>query len=448
MINTINNSIQLSITLILWAILGIIDPNIGMLFISISIFVFISKEFYTEIFIGFLFILVFSDNLEEGLFGFAKTYKPLYALLLMLVLFTKRKENKVDFLIFKKFIPFLIIAAFALFFASNNLVDGIQKTISYTFLLLTVPYFIVINFERRGAHFFKTLIYFIITILVIGILLRYVNYDLVISHGNRLRGIFGNPNGLGIFLILTFIIIFIVNKYFPNLLSKREKIIFYLIILYSILQSGSRTALISVFLFYLLYRIQSLPIILRITLFIGIILFSQFLFANIADVVASIGMEEYFRINTLEEGSGRFIAWKFAWENIQKNIVFGRGFGFDEFLMRSNYENLTKLGHQGGVHNTYLILWLNTGLIGLLAFLRGFFLVFIKAAKNSTMALPAMVAVMFSINFEPWLAASLNPFTILFLVIITIMTDVSIQIGRSNYIQALDDDEKAIESLA
>jgi hypothetical protein len=30
---------------------------------------------------------------------------------------------------------------------------------------------------------------------------------------------------------------------------------------------------------------------------------------------------------------------------------------------------------------------------------------------------------MFSINFEPWLAASLNPYTTLFLIIVTLLTE-------------------------
>jgi O-antigen ligase len=78
---------------------------------------------------------------------------------------------------------------------------------------------------------------------------------------------------------------------------------------------------------------------------------------------------------------------------------------------------------EGGVHNSYLILWLNTGLIGVIVYFRSFFLSFFKANKNTKLAFPIMFSVMFSINFEPWLMSSLNPFTIGFLLILTLMTE-------------------------
>src|SRR5690606_21275266 len=133
-------------------------------------------------------------------------------------------------------------------------------------------------------------------------------------------------------------------------------------------------------------------------------------------------LEKSFRLETLQQGSGRTIAWEFAWKNIQESLFIGKGIGYDEYLMRENREFLSKAGHEGGVDNTYLIVWLNTGLIGLLAFLRGVFLLFIKGAKNNSYAFPALFAILLSINFEPWLAASLNPFTSMFLIIVTLLT--------------------------
>jgi O-antigen ligase len=144
---------------------------------------------------------------------------------------------------------------------------------------------------------------------------------------------------------------------------------------------------------------------------------------NYGQIITALGLENFFRLETLQEGSGRLVAWDFAWQNVQKSFFIGKGFAYDEFLMRSNSRYLTRLGHEGGVHNTYLILWLNTGFIGLLLFLRGFLLLFIRASKFSSDALPIMFVIMFSIMFEPWLAASLNPFTIIFLTVATLIYD-------------------------
>ena len=46
---------------------------------------------------------------------------------------------------------------------------------------------------------------------------------------------------------------------------------------------------------------------------------------------------------------------------------------------------------------------------------------FFNAAKNSGLALPILFACLFVANFEPWLAASLNPFTIQFIICIAVI---------------------------
>ncbi|MCB0482743.1 MAG: hypothetical protein KDC83_15040, partial [Flavobacteriales bacterium] len=73
------------------------------------------------------------------------------------------------------------------------------------------------------------------------------------------------------------------------------------------------------------------------------------------------------------------------------------------------------------VHNTYLILWLNNGIVGLIAFAFGLVTAFVKASKNSYLAFPVLFAALFQANFEPWLAASLNPYTIVFFFLIPLL---------------------------
>jgi len=165
---------------------------------------------------------------------------------------------------------------------------------------------------------------------------------------------------------------------------------------------------------------------------------------NLLAIISYLGLEEYLRVETLEEGSGRLIAWQFAWENIQDSMLIGKGFMYDLILMRTNFDWLSRAGHEGGVHNSYLILWLNTGLLGIVFFFRAFFLLFLRAAKLNAVAIPAMVAVMFSIFFEPWLAASLNPYTIVFLVVLTILSSPEIngvRLGEDGKIIREEDEE-------
>ena len=142
----------------------------------------------------------------------------------------------------------------------------------------------------------------------------------------------------------------------------------------------------------------------------------------VLNILASIGLGSTLRLESIDEGSGRFIAWRFAWVEIQRTaLILGKGLGYDEYFMRKNFNTLSKLGHEGGVHNTYLILWLNTGLVGLILYFSAFFWLFIDAFKDNKYAFPTMVAVLTSISYEPWLSASLNPYTSIFLVIISLM---------------------------
>lgn len=79
------------------------------------------------------------------------------------------------------------------------------------------------------------------------------------------------------------------------------------------------------------------------------------------------------------------------------------------------------LGHQGAAHNSYLTFWLDTGLIGLILYLLGLFFTFVKASFSNKYAFPVLYAVLFSNNYESWLTASLNPFTIQLLFILTVI---------------------------
>lgn len=290
-------------------------------------------------------------------------------------------------------------------------------------LFYSVPIFVKRLYKEYGDDFLRNLIYFLVSLVICCLLLRFYSYDMAVSHGNRLRGLFGNPNGLGIFLILVFSAFFILTNLKPDLINRKEKWFFYIVILLCTFSTYSRTALVSVLMLMFVSRIFQLSNFVGILFFVTAAIFYNYIMDAFLYLISVFNLNQDLRVESIQEGSGRFIAWKFAWDNIQTSIFIGRGFSYDESLMRANFYYLSRLGHEGGVHNTYLIIWLNTGLIGLLLFLRGFFLSFIKAAKHTWIAFPFMFVIMFSISFEPWLAASLNPFTILFLTILTIISD-------------------------
>ena len=156
-----------------------------------------------------------------------------------------------------------------------------------------------------------------------------------------------------------------------------------------------------------------------------IVLVYDYVFILGLTMIDQLGLGNQFRLEgaqSIENASGRTIAWRYAWEEIQKNMFFGRGWSYDEYwIFGPIQKTLNLLNHQGGVHNVYLILWLNTGAVGLLLYLFSFIQLFFEAAKNSGLALPILFACLFVANFEPWLAASLNPYTIQFIICIAVI---------------------------
>ena len=175
----------------------------------------------------------------------------------------------------------------------------------------------------------------------------------------------------------------------------------------------------------------------RISTFLGIISFVAFVgigelvSSNLPAIITAMGLQDYLRVDSLADGSGRYFAWNFAWQelNTQGFFLFGGGFDNEAWVMKEARAYLESLGHQGGVHNTYLAFWLNTGIVGLILFLRSFVLIFIKASKNTPISMAIMFSVLFSILYESWLAGSLSPYTTMLLIILTIVSEDEIMIS-------------------
>lgn len=420
MTEVIRNNVQLWGIMLLWVLSGIYGGPAAYGVVMLSIVLFWRRGMYAELLLGFWFILIMSDSLEYQM-AWAKTLKNLYIVALAGILIVDRKQFAPFNGIYKKFIPFFIVAIVALI-NSPVMTDAMQRTLSYVLIFLVAPNYITIAFRERGAHVFKDILYLAMAILLVGLLLRFVMPEVAISHGDRFRGVFGNPNGLGLFMIVVFVLFYVVDELY-QLFTRNERILFYLLLGASLFLSGSRNALISITLFLLFARVFRMSFGIGLISILVVFMAYQVISANLFTIIHALGLEEFLRIESLESGSGRLIAWQFAWTTIQDNVLLGRGFSFDLHLMRSNFDWLSRAGHEGGVHNSYLILWLNTGLIGVVLYFRAFFLLFVKAAKKHHLAVPSMVAVLFSVSFEPWLAASLNPYTIIFLIFLTIFTE-------------------------
>jgi hypothetical protein len=418
----LRDELQFLLLILFWVGVALYGGPLLFVVLPLSVFLMRSKELWAEMLFGFIIILVLSD-MEKDVFPgmrIIKSAKNAYLLSLAAILVIDQRKFIPTSSLFSIFLPFFIYSIFPIVF-SNSIFISIQKTISYGLMYLIIPNYVLFNFRRQGWRFLKNLTWFIAIVLFSGYVLFYGRETGYVS--GRFRGILGNPNALGIFSFLAMILFTTVNIDRRNLFPIGQKILIYGVILLSIVLSGSRTALISTAIFLVFQRFFSRSPFLGFIALLAAIGIGEVVSSNIEVIVRSLGLEEYFRLETLEGGSGRYFAWQFAWVHIQDYFVFGGGFANDEHIFGKWRRYLEMMGHQGGAHSTYLSMWLNVGIVGLLIFLRSLFLVFIKAAKIAPVSLPILFSVLFSITYESWLVGSLNPFTILLLIIMTIITE-------------------------
>lgn len=382
------------------------------------LFLMLNRGMYLEILLGFFLILIWSDSRSASL-QFAATIKNMYLPFIALITLKEMRAQLHVIQFYKYFIPFFCIAVITIFL-SPNMSLSFQKTVSYILFIVFIPNYILIVYQKYGITLFKSLVYFAALILSIGILINFINPDFTNLVG-RFRGLLGNPNGLGLFCFLFILLFTTLNEHYPNLFTRNEKIVIYGLSFFCLIKCGARASLIATLLFFFFKRFYKISALVGFVIFILTLFIYQLVSDNLVNILISLGLAEQFRVESIENGSGRIIAWKFAWDQIQYNFFFGKGFSYNEYLFRQYYDYLSKLGHEGMAHNSYLTFWLDTGLVGLVLFLGGLLTTFLKAAKKSKLAIPVLYAVLFSNYYESWITASLNPFTIQLLFILTII---------------------------
>lgn len=408
---------------LIWVLAAVFAGPIVFALLPLSVFFIRSREMWPEMFFGFLLVLVLSDVAKDAFISMNvfKSAKNTYIVVLAVVFFLHREHFAPYARVFDIFLPFFLFSIIPLVF-SNTILIGIQKTLSYALLYLIVPNYVLYNFRRSGWQFFRNLIWFMVIILLAG-LITYLYGDWYSHVNGRFRGLFGNPNGLGIFCYLTLVLVTVAISINRDLFSFYQKVFIYGVILYFLFASGSRASTTSVLIFMIFHRLVARSPFLGFVLFLAAIGVGEVISSNLPVIVEALGLEKYFRLRTLESGSGRYFAWEFAWTHIQDYFVVGGGFGNDEFIFRKHRFYLWRMNHQGGVHNSYLSFWLDVGIVGLLIYLRSFLLMFITASKAVPMSLAVMFSTLFSIMYESWLVGSLNPFTIVLLTTMTMVTE-------------------------
>jgi len=419
MVTLLRDNMQFLIFMIIWLLAGAFAGPLVFGVVSLSVLLLARREYLTEVFVGFWIVLIWSDSRISSIV-FTGQLKVVYILLLVVVMFIRRKElAEVPKTLFRLFIPFFVWILIMVL-DSPDMFESIKKTLSYILLFFIVPVFVGYMMRKDHRHFMRTLVFFVGIYLTIGLLLKYISPEPVFLAG-RYMGLMGNPNGLGVLVALFAILFDNFNRRDSETFTKREKFVFYSLLLLSLFFCRSRSAFFMLVIYFAFSRLRLLGGFLGVLTFISLLFSYAYISENLESIVQSLGLQEFLRVDSLDSASGRFIAWNFAWENIQDQFFVGRGYNYTEFLFGKNYQMLSRMGHLGNAHNSFLTFWLDTGLIGLVLFLIPFVLLFVRAAKVSNASVPAMYAILFSAMFESWLIGSLNPFTICMLTILTVM---------------------------
>jgi O-antigen ligase len=423
MLEFVKENSQFYMLILIWVIAGIIAPELAMVVIPLTLMLLKNKGKYAEIIVAFAILLYFSDNRKHE-FAFAGKTKDIALVLVSAFVMFDSKQFFSKSKFWYPFAAFFAVASISMF--RNPLpMLAFQKTLSFALMFIYIPnYFTREIAIDRGERMLKLWIWSGTVLYVVALALSVIlpiDYTYLVG---RYNGLLGNPNGIGSFSTVFFIMIMLTLQKHPKMFTTPQLVLIFGVLVLSVLMSGSRNCIFSILIFLFFSRFYKISYWVGFVIVIVVAILFQIINENLPAIINAFGLGDYFRVDHLEDGSGRLIAWTFGWQEIQNNFMLGRGFSYEETLFEENKYWLNDLGHLGGVHNTFLALWLNTGIIGLIVYLVGFFKNFFKAASVNYMALPTMFAILFSCMFEAWFQGSLNPFTIIAILNITLLQHV------------------------
>lgn len=300
---------QLVLVMCVWLAVGIIWQQAVYALLPLSVFYFKSRDLWPELLFGMLLVLVLSD-MEKDMFPVMKVFKDaknFYVLAISMLLLLETKRFAPLSSVFNIFLPFFVYALVPLVF-SNALFTSIQKTVSYGLMFLIVPNFVLYGFRRQGWVFLRNLVFFMTLILLFGFVVNAIDYEFAHVAG-RFRGLFGNPNGMAIYCYLLLMLASVVNALNKDLFSFRERLVVFGTIIYFLIMSGSRASLASSAMFLIFHRFFAYSALLGLVGLVFMILAVEVVSSNLEALIGALGLEKYFRLETLEEGSGRYFAW-------------------------------------------------------------------------------------------------------------------------------------------
>lgn len=277
-----------------------------------------------------------------------------------------------------------------------SLKDHYRKYIS-TIIIITAyftGYQVILKYKpdfqilRHLAPYFIFTTVFVILSPMIGLSATY-EFAKTGFEGERNIGFFGNPNEAGAFANYTLAILLTL------LMSSKNKIIYLLLIIGSIyvtittFSKAAFLAMVLILIFYLLYtffhfsktRLKTK----LITLFLSFFLFFSvsFIINNLDVLIKNLSWGQTYRVIAVAEllqgkisersTSERDVLWKHAVSIIPDRIVMGHGLG--------TFHKLNSGPKRFGVHNTFLMIIGESGILPFLLFILFLFIIIMRLKR-------------------------------------------------------------------
>ncbi|MCO6494637.1 MAG: O-antigen ligase family protein [Bacteroidetes bacterium] len=370
----------------------------------------LSKNRLGDALILFLVILLFSDSVMP-MFERAGNAKEFVVMMLFVYIITKT-ENPIKNSLISYFWAYLFVALLGLVLVNFEFI-GFQKLVSYGLMIFIVPAAVLHLLNKPGGIvFLRKLLFVFVFLYGLSILMAQVNPD-GFAHFGRFNGIHRNPNGVGIFSALFVMCIALIRDKYPKLFSNTMFWAFIGVFLITIVISSSRSALLALIIF-LIFRTVRIKFFMGLVITLVIASSYAVITVWVEKLIIDFGLQSEFRLNTISYASGRIYVWDACWREIQSHYWLGYGFTYAEYSHWDQkwYAEIPMLIHNyGNIHNSYLTIWLNTGLLGLVTFLSGLIYLVFKAQRKSPSIAPMFFGAVVIAIFESYMVASLNPYT-------------------------------------
>jgi O-antigen ligase len=248
----------------------------------------------------------------------------------------------------------------------------IERSTTILFLYISVFWIIWKYAYNEGPEkVVRLVLQALLIILILSYFLILINPSDSFMIG-RFRGLFQNPNSIGLICAILLplgIWDFLMTK-------KKSALLLLILMLLSLFLSGSRgslqAALVSSGYYLFIRRKKYRPLVLFSFISIMLVLFW------VIETVAITYFKSYIRADSIPELGGRLGIWQEAVRLIMENPIFGRGFGVENKIFALKFTTHQARGQISYVHNSYLGMLIQLGIVGLIIFYLPLFILLFK----------------------------------------------------------------------